>query len=369
MFTAKEKEILIIKATEKQKGIKINLNSGEVYSGTTNKPYVNQSASQLIRLFKSNEEYQEIFNSQIYGQKILDFDESMAITYLFYIMRRENFLGSVKFLQALYSAKHDIDYRSLTSLYTEILEDNPTIEMKTLVKYLIDRNIHFVNTRGDYYLQDFVLYQRNIDETLLNKEQKEIIIYFISCNEDDEKIKYLIRKIKSEHIDVILSLDKIKQYFNLCEIYDTPFNQKNMLKSFAELLYRKKEEKEKENFKYICNIQQDCFKMDTEELYCVLPKKLEEFVEMGNMMSNCIGGYYNDVLNGRSRIIFVYERKTNRPVINMELTKNYSLAQWRIETFLGFANSESVYDKYSNFRKDYQEHLKNLFKPKYEKNE
>ena len=63
-------------------------------------------------------------------------------------------------------------------------------------------------------------------------------------------------------------------------------------------------------------------------LSVVIPRSVQDYIDEGNAMRNCMGGYYNDTLNGRSLIFFI--RHTNdisEPYIDAEFRVGHGLGQ------------------------------------------
>jgi hypothetical protein len=87
-----------------------------------------------------------------------------------------------------------------------------------------------------------------------------------------------------------------------------------------------------------------------------MPTTPKEFHDMGKKMSNCVAGYYEMVAQGRSIIVFVYDRHTNEPIINIEIRPKGN-NEYYISQFLGKQNSLMIYREYEAYYKAYLKHV------------
>ena len=111
--------------------------------------------------------------------------------------------------------------------------------------------------------------------------------------------------------------------------------------------------------KKVVAAQKEIFKLDTDDFYCVMPTTPKEFSDMGKKMANCVAGYYERVARGQSIIVFVYDRRTNEPIINMEICLGNG-NRYYISQFLGKQNSRTVYREYETYYKAYQAYLQTI---------
>lgn len=350
MYAEKQQGTVYFKAKEKQKGIKIDLATGTIISQASGQPYKSQKENHLRRLFVG-EQMPQYFNDY-YSSILLD-SEALAIVALYSNLdnrERENLAEYATILQMVYNRRFEMTFQSVIQLVQLCRRDD--IERVPFVNFVIENNIHNVQYST---LTDYAIVQGGIEIANLTETQRSIIRRMVETDYNNDKIKYIVRKMVAEHIEYVIGIGYIMHFFELCEQLEQPYNQKNFLNGYAGMRYLYEMKKEELMLKKVSEAQKDIFKLDTEELYCVMPTTPQQFDAMGRKMSNCIAGYYENVARGRSIIVFVYDRATNEPIINIELNRFDN--RFAINQFLGMQNSRMVQRTHEAYYKAYQAHL------------
>lgn len=353
MYAEKQQGTIYFKAKETQKGIKIDLTTGTIISLASGQPYKSQKENHLRRLF-ADEQMPRYFDD--YYSSILVDSEALAIVALYSNLdsrERENLAEYVTILQMVYNRRFDMTFQSVIQLTQLCRRDN--IKRVPFVNFIIENNIHDVQYS---VFIDYVIAQGGIEVANLSNQQRHIICRMIERDCDNNKIKYIVRKMVAEHIEYIIDVSDIMRFFQLCEQLEQPYNQKNFLNGYAGMRYLYEMNKEELMLKRVSEEQKDIFKLDTDELYCVMPTTPQQFDAMGRKMSNCIAGYYENVARGRSIIVFVYDRATNEPIINIELNRRNN--HYFINQFLGMQNSRMVLRTHEAYYRAYQAHLETI---------
>lgn len=353
MYAEKQQGTIYFRAKEAQKGIKIDLATGTVISQASGKPYKSQKENHLRRLFVG-ERMPRYFDD--YYSSILVDSEALAIVALYSNLdsdERENLAEYVTILQMVYNRRFEMTFQSVIQL-VQLCRRN-SIERVPFVNFVIENNIHNVEYST---IIDYTVAQGGIDIANLSSRQRDIIRSMVERDYDNNKIKYIVRKMVAEHIEHVIRSDDVIRFFHLADELGQPYNQKNFLNGYASMRYLYDIKKEEIMLKEVSEAQKDIFKLDTEELYCVMPTTPQQFDAMGRKMSNCIAGYYESVAKGRSIIVFVYDRATNEPIINIELNRWDN--RFAINQFLGMQNSRMVYRTHEAYYKAYQAHLETI---------
>ena len=163
----------------------------------------------------------------------------------------------------------------------------------------------------------------------------------------------------AEHIEYVVNSDDAIRFLHLADDLGQSYNHKNFLNGYASMRYLYEMNKEALMQKKVLATQKDIFKLDTDDFYCVMPTTPKEFSDMGKKMSNCIAGYYENVGRGQSIIVFVYNRHTNEPIINIEICSRGN-NEYYLNQFLGKQNSRMVYREYATYYKAYEAHLQTI---------
>lgn len=354
MYAEKQRGMIYFKAKDEQKGIKIDLTTGLVISQASGKPYKSQTENNLRRLF-AGEQLPEVFHSPL--RSILETTEPIALVALYWYLdkhRRERYADYATTLQMVYNRQFEMRFNSVIRLH-DIITDYE-LDRTAFINYIIQTNIHIV---GYNDVTSFKIAQSGIDITNLTDSQQRFVRTMVSGNIDHEKIKYIVRKMIAEHIEYVVSPDDVISFFRLADELKQPYNQKNFLNGYASMRYLYEINKEALMQKKVLAIQKDIFKLDTDDFYCVMPTTPKEFDAMGKKMSNCVAGYYGRVADGYSIIVFVYDRRTDEPIINIEICLGNG-NQYYISQFLGKQNSRTVYREYETYHKAYKAHLQTI---------
>lgn len=354
MYAEKQQGMIYFKAKDEQKGVKIDLTTGLVISQASGKPYKSQAGNNLRRLF-AGEQLPEVFIDS--RRNILETTEPIALIALYWHLdkyQREYYADYATTLQMVYNRQHRMRLGSVIRLHDIILENR--LDRTVFINFLIQAGIHEV---GCHTVTDFAIAQGGIDIANLTEDQHRIVRGMVENNLSHDKIKYIVRKMVSEHIEYVIDKRDVLKFFCLADDLELPYNQKNFLNGYASMRYLYEINKETIMQKKVLAIQKDIFKLDTDDFYCVMPTTPKEFDAMGKKMSNCVAGYYERVAKGCSIIVFVYDRHTNEPIINIEIClrdeKEYYLNQ-----FLGRQNSYAVYSEYEAYHEAYQAHLQTI---------
>lgn len=353
MYAEKQQGTIYFKAKETQKGIKIDLATGTIISQSSGQPYKSQQENHLRRLF-AGERMPRYFDD--YHSSILVDSEALAIVALYSNLdnrERENLAEYATILQMVYNRRFDMTFYSVIQLAQLCRRDN--VQRVPFVNFVIENNIHNVEYST---LTDYAIVQGGIEIANLSNLQRHIIRRMVERDYDNNKIKYIVRKMVAEHIEYVIDVNDVMRFFELCEQLEQPYNQKNFLNGYAGMRYLYEMKKEEIMLKRVSEAQKDIFKLDTDELYCVMPTTPQQFDAMGRKMSNCIAGYYENVARGRSIIVFVYDRATNEPIINIELNRYGS--HFAINQFLGMQNSRGVRRTHDAYYRAYEAHLETI---------
>lgn len=363
MIIEKQRNLIIVRAHEKHKGMAIDIETGVQKSLTTNKPYATQyTNTHLARIaetynrVKGRSQWAEALPN--YRHMITTMTEAEAIVALFYRMSsygiHRGLAHEVVVLQMFYAHKYEITVDSTVQISRIIKEHG--LDARKFVKYVINNELQNINSAD---IIAFKAEGQGLDVSGLMPKQKEYLSRIMQrYGFDRDKLNYLIRKIRAEHIDELVEYHCLGQFFDLCELFEVPYNQKNFLNSFAKMKYTERAQRDAILQKKLEQQYDPKYLLDTENYYCVMPTTPKQFAEMGEQMSNCIGGYVENVASGRCKIVFVYDRATRKPVINIEV----SLYDGRPELrqFLGFGNDWDAKNKHQNFYNQYKMLIENL---------
>jgi hypothetical protein len=358
MYARKEQGTVYFKVTEKQKGVKIDLDTGIIYSQTTGLPYKEQRANPMIRLFEHRNDIPTSFRYR--GESILRVDEPTAIISLFWQLgdERYTFVDTTPILQMFHTRRYAVTYDDVIRINIA-LQRNQNIKKADLVNFIIDNEI--VNIDAHDVVTDYAMSQYGILRKDLTEEQMRIIRNLQQHQYGKEHIEYILRKCKAEHIEYVVSSDQIIRYFRSCREMETDYNRKNFLNAYATMRYTEDMEKEAKMAIKVKKYQKDAFKLDDEKHYCVMPTTPKEFTEMGRRMANCIAGYYDSVANGNTVIVFVYSRETNAPIINIDLNVN-RYGHYTINSFLGRQNDRTMVEQEKEYYLKYKQHIEKIIK-------
>jgi len=351
MYAEKQQGMIYVKAKDEQKGAKIDLTTGLVFSEASGKPYKSQADNNLRRLF-AGERLPEVFNAR--WKNILEASEPITLVALYWHLdkhQREHYAGYATTLQMVYNRQFEMSFNSVIRLHNIISEYR--LDRTAFINYIIQANIHEVRYND---VADFAAAQCGIDITNLNAEQYRIVRMMIENNLSHDKIKYIIRKMLAEHIEYVVGSHGIIHFFRLADELGQPYNHKNFLNGYASMAHLYEMNKEALMQKKVVAAQKEIFKLDTDDFYCVMPTTPKEFHDMGKKMSNCVAGYYEMVAQGRSIIVFVYDRHTNEPIINIEIRPKGN-NEYYISQFLGKQNSLMIYREYEAYYKAYLKHV------------
>lgn len=358
MIIQKDRNFIIVKACAENKGMRIDISNGTQVSLATNKPYSQQGTSahleRIMRLYNQrngNPSWTNVLPNR--ETVITEVPEAEALLTVYYGLISRNpataVLGTT-ILQLFYSHKYAVRLYDVENT-TRYVKDY-RLDHNKVIKYLMERNMRSL----DYdTIREYQIYQHGVDLSELNGRQKSFITSALNNGlKDKKKIDYLIRKVKAEHIDYILSPRLVEEYFALADLLEMPFNQKNFLNAFANMKYQEETRKNELLILRMKKNQDTRLKLDTENYYAVLPTTPKELAEMGETMRNCIGGYADMVANGTSKIIFVYSRETNRPVLNIEV-RLAGENDYRIVQFLGPRNDRNANEHHPEYYKAFSD--------------
>ena len=357
MYAEKQQGIIYFKAKDEQKGLKIDLATGIVTSQTSGQPYKSQFSNHLRKLFVG-QPIPEIFNTT--QMNILETTEPIALVALYWHLNwgeRQHYVDYATTLQMIYNRQFEMRFHSVIRLHKMISLNK--LDRSAFINFIIQENIHEIELSN---INDFAIAQSGINITNLTDNQRRIVRTLVERNIDREKIKYIIRKIVAEHIEYVIDTYDIIKFFHLADELGQSYNQKNFLNGYASMRYLYEMNREALMQEKVLAAQKDIFKLDTDDFYCVMPTTPKEFSDMGRKMSNCIAGYYEGVAvsRGQSIIVFVYDRHTNEPIINMEIGKRNN-GQYFLKQFLGKQNSYIVHEpKYQPYYTAYQVHLQTI---------
>lgn len=354
MYAEKQQGMLYFKAKDGQKGVKIDLTTGIIISQSSGQPYKSQADNNLRRLF-AGEQLPEVFNSR--WTNILEVTEPIALVALYWHLdkdERQHYAEYATTLQMIYNRQYEMQFHSVIRLRNVISDHR--LDRTAFINFIIQTGIHEVDYSS---ITDFAIAQGGIDVANLTDVQRSFIRSMVSNDMGNEKIKYIVRKMMAEHIEYVVNRDDVIRFFHLADDLEQPYNQKNFLNGYASMRYLYEMNKETIMQKKIVAVQKDIFKLDTDDFYCVMPTTPKEFDAMGKKMSNCVAGYYENVAKGYSIIVFVYDRRTNEPIINMEIRLGDS-KQYYLNQFLGKQNSRMVYRECEAYHKAYQAHLQTI---------
>lgn len=354
MYAEKQQGMIYFKAKDGQKGIKIDLTTGVVISQASGKPYKSQADNNLRRLF-TGEQLPEIFISR--WTNILEVTESIALVALYWHLHkdeRQYYADYATTLQMVYNRQFGMRFDSIIKLHNLISIHG--VDHPTFINFIIQTGIHEIERS---VITDFKIAQGGIDITNLTDNQRQLVRTMTTYNLDHEKIKYIMRKMIAEHIEYVIGISDIMRFFSLADDLEQSYNQKNFLNGYASMQYLYEMNKEVLMQKKVLAVQKDIFKLDTDDFYCVMPTTPKDFDAMGKKMANCVAGYYESVARGQSIIVFMYDRHTNEPIINIEIYRRND-NQYHLNQFLGKQNSRMVYREYETYYRAYQAHLQTI---------
>lgn len=360
MIVTKVRNEVFFKVAESQKGAKINLDDGIVFSLATNSPYRNQQNNNLRAMFSREQEAMPNCLRN-HSDSILNSDEATAIIALYFAMEtpaRIQFARYIPVLQIFHSRQRDITYNSIINMVDTLDRYTETeVPRNAFYNYIIGRDgLDLSYTYWHDRVKEFQVVNSGVDLTDLTERQERIMHDLIRHKVSAEKLTYIKRKLQTEHIEYLVDGSDVRHFFNLSEKLELPFNHKNFLNGYANMKYEYEMQKETMMAKTVAKKQADIFKLDTEEYYCVMPKTIKEFQDMGRKMNNCIGSYYSRVADGDSTIVFIYDKKNDEPIANVEVVPDYANG-FRIACFLGYSNNRHVNMRMGNYYQNYQNHI------------
>jgi hypothetical protein len=150
---------------------------------------------------------------------------------------------------------------------------------------------------------------------------------------------------------------RIREYIGWCRAMEkTPNRQNNFMREYLETKTEfelRKTEFDNKKLRQNYEAKAKAFEFTFGNYSVVIPKETKDIIDEGVNMHHCVGGYVNDVLNGRTFIVFV--RRTDTP------DKCYITAQVHTDGTLG--QYFLAYDRYISsdedmaFKRAFAEHL------------
>lgn len=156
------------------------------------------------------------------------------------------------------------------------------------------------------------------------------------------------------------NLNNLYNYRRMCEyINKKPEKVNNFMREYMEtkLNYeRNKEEYDKQRFTNVYDKVREMLTFDHGNLQVVIPTSPQDLIREGERQRNCVGGYVDTVLNGRTYVVFV-RHKDN-------LDKNYITCEVRTDGYISqfylAGNNWVRTDEDRAFRDLFAEHIKKV---------
>lgn len=358
MIAEKKQGVVTFKPDERKNGLSIDLSTGIVLSSTTGTMYKKQNINHLKKFYPNIGARLPQDFSPI-NASILSVSEAQAIINLYWHMdnHKETFAHAVIVMQMFYNRQYDVSFD--TVIYTNRIIVACRMNNAEFVNYMIENEINgqFDNS----VVTAFTLLKcYNININNLTVTQKRSIEDLKNHGLEIQHLIYIIRKMTSENVHLLLNNRQIIRYFELCLQFNQDYEQKNFFKAYTNLLFLQEQKEKERKIANIKRMQDDKFKFDTDKYYCVMPTEPEQFTKMGDIMRNCICSYFRCVANGNCTIVFVYDRKTNKPVLNLEIGYRNN-DQPYLKQFKGFANgSLRENPRYRPYHEAYCQYLETI---------
>lgn len=156
------------------------------------------------------------------------------------------------------------------------------------------------------------------------------------------------------------NLNNLIQYRRMCEyIGKKPEKVNNFMREYIEtkLNYeRNKEEYDKQRFSAVYDKVREMLTFEHGNLQVVIPTCPTDLIREGDRQRNCVGGYVDTVLNGRSYVVFVrHKDNLDKNYITCEVQSNGYINQF----YLAHNNWVSK-DEDKEFRELFAEHIKKV---------
>lgn len=156
------------------------------------------------------------------------------------------------------------------------------------------------------------------------------------------------------------NLNNLIQYRRMCEyIGKKPEKVNNFMREYIEtkLNYeRNKEEYDKQRFSAVYDKVREMLTFEHGNLQVVIPTCPTDLIREGDRQRNCVGGYVDTVLNGRSYVVFVrHKDNLDKNYITCEVQTNGYINQF----YLAHNNWVSK-DEDKEFRRLFAEHIEKV---------
>ena len=164
------------------------------------------------------------------------------------------------------------------------------------------------------------------------------------------------------------NLNNLIQYRIMCEyIGKKPEKVNNFMREYIEtkLNYeRNKEEYDKQRFAAVYDKVREMLTFEHGNLQVVIPTSPQDLIREGDRQRNCVGGYVNTVLEGRSYVVFVrHKDNLDKNYITCEVQTNGYINQFYLA-----GNNWVRTDEDRQFRELFAEHIEKAL-AKMKKNE
>ena len=395
LYTAESKKgILILQAVQNENVIiKIDFNNNKIYFNDSEELPCSQSNIRKLFIMKGgnviekkNQETRdllEIYNSvkgyyyepapyNIDFTLLLNIDKILHLSaikniplsfitdsFIYYNDHNNfNFKFFLKIINFIKEKQYSFEALQLISFYSVAKEYLCDTILKEIVSPNVDKS-PYANLINKIRLCEIIWYHfRNSDDDIYfgfsPKEKKEIsnylnlLIYWMAF---EELPRWQNRIFNYENF---LNL---RDYFNACKILKIKPSKINPVKHIlrTESLYfdyLNKEKNVKLLEKYNENFEK--FFYENDEYTVIMPKSVEELIQEGEKLNNCIGhgGYDDKIIEGKSIILFV-RRKENidKPYVAMEIS--YNDIYYMINQYFTY-NNENPKD---DFAEDYYTHI------------
>lgn len=360
----KEKNIISLLLTGKQKPYKVDINTGIIY-GLRDKP---------VKTLPTEVKNTLLINSYNYVKSTVD-----AFFYNYWwndipLTRLPEYIPLLKVADTLDSLKIKLKVSASSTL--DILKELSND------KNLLKEFITFCNSKKRYYnyYSDFYnpymmkkreeKYKIDFDNLSISNSCKLHILEFFDKLSQRQVKSFIINFIDTGYLKVISDykiynlLTQFEDYCNHCDLLDEKVTLKtNFIEHYSKITIaykRQKKEIDQKLFSQSMDSVKDKLSFTYGDFSVVIPKTPQDIKDEGKNMHHCVADYCDNCFNpNKQKCYIVFVRKTETPekcYITCQVMPNGKIKQYYLSHDRKIKTKEDI-----EFYKEYQKHLNEMF--------